>query len=124
MGRLVPVEAGALVPAEAGTLAPVEAGTLVPVEAVVLVPVSSGSQDFPHTAQAMDTATGRELPLLKCLSYVSPLRSWLPREARTTWPVTGWGLVNTRLMEPLSPGGGPSFPGKPGPKAAVARPCI
>ena len=60
LGRLVPVEAGALVP--------VEAGALVPVEAVVLVPVSSGSQDLPHTAQAMDTTTGRELPLLKCLS--------------------------------------------------------
>ena len=60
LGRLVPVEAVVLVPAEAGTLVPVEAGTLVP--------VSKGSQDLPHTAQAMDTTTGRELPLLKCLS--------------------------------------------------------
>ena len=68
LGRLVPVEAGTLAAAEAGALVPVEAGALVPVEAVVLVPVSNGSQDLPHTAQAMDTTTGRELPLFSCLS--------------------------------------------------------
>ena len=62
LGRLVPVEAVVLVPAEAGTLVTVEAGTLVQ--------VSNGSQDLPHTAQAMDTTTGRELPLLNCLSQV------------------------------------------------------
>ena len=98
LGRLVPVVAGTLVLVGLGRMAPVVVGMLVPVVLGRLVPVgpgrsvlvSMGSRGLSLSCGwgggswvVASPTTVTELPLLKCISYVGSLRSWLPREART-----------------------------------------
>ena len=98
----------------AASLVPVGPARLVPVMGGRLVPVARGNQDLPPSSGCEVSLSGlsrfspvmemhgctstrsgpvRLLPLLKCIRYVASLRSRLPGETMTKWPITGGVLA-------------------------------